>query len=1286
MSIFAAAKLREIRISSPALRPHGYVSSSAPEHDMSFPNGHALLISVGTYQHMPSMNIPVVTHDAEALAAVLRDRGYCGYPDAQITHLSDKTAMRANILAALEKLASLDEDATILLFYCGHGVIGNDGNYCLTTHDTRKDAERVLTETAVSDQELLARLRAIKAKRLLLIVNACHSGEISPVLGLNEQIIADTQLPEKSAAALLATGSGRVIITACREQQFSFIGSGRLTLFGQALVDGLQGKGDHIINRGGYISVFDLYSHLYDTLLGWVPARIDAAVRERYGNIQEPELTILKGVGPFAVARYRGATTSMNFNAPNEPERDIGLRVVEESRSKRILDQVLASNPLPNMTVTTQQYGDINIGANNTFGQIRDIVAGNQVQGIVNIQDSVTSVAVGVNLGCIIYGHNPDEEKRQQLVRYLTRLAAKLQRLPLSGLATQLDDGPGMSLAKVYVMLATKSRVTVTEDGLVFAGHIRPVEHFYQNEDRNKPLKEEYDSSFALPNQAIVAAEPIDYRDRHYQEVPGRRLYRALLATEATYNNARIVFLGEPGSGKSTFLRHLAWALARRGLDAIDTDTMLFGWKDTTRLLPVLLPLRKLAGRIAREGMEPATVSAALRDEMIREYDARQADDLLEQAIASGVALLLLDGLDEVPLEAVPNISADRLTTLHVVRAFVELHATTRVVITCRERAFTESLRACLGWTVETMAPFTLGQMRRFVADWYAALNERGSIARDLGEAQQQILIAAIVGNERLRAMAGIPLLLTMMALVLYERGELPRDRPLLYERILEQLLGQWDKQKGGQSLTDVLVAPNLRSDDLRPILDALCYQAHEDVVSVDGRGRLVARDLRYALTEFFEKVRVNGAFEAAGRCLAYFNERSGLLLPEDDGQTYAFAHLTLQEHGAGRHMLLQPKAVELVMRHRADDRWREPISLGLGVIQKLHPMLADRIDRVLTELIHPGPKGFPKPPERWYRDLILAAELGQERDWDLLRALISIERLQEDLRNGLVTLLNDHNQPLPTAERIRASHLLAELGDPRIPISLDEWRCELAKAQAGNTSGYFCRVEAGIYTLSIAHDDLELRDADDLRHIVKLEKPFWIARYPITNAQWQVWVAKGDGEPTDLTSDPNFNRASQPIVGVTWGNCNDFCLWLHKQLNIEVRLPMDQEWEAAAYGGAARLYPWGDDWQDDRAATKEEQDKRGSHATVPVGCYPAGAASCGAHDMAGNIWEWQADPWSPSSNRKTRTKKKDDTPKCLLRGGSFRTDRLSARCGTRESVHPDVSGDDAGFRIVVIF
>lgn len=886
---------------------------------------------------------------------------------------------------------------------------------------------------------------------------------------------------------------------------------------------------------------------------------------------------------------------------------------------------------------------------------LRALPAGD-VRGTVELRGDarIEGVVVGVNLGTIIYGQLPSHEQHEQLTRYVQRLAAKLQRLPLRGLAQHLDEGPGIALPKVYVLMATLNRVEVARDG--GTRFPMPVESFYTEGARDRQLKVDYDPDQALPERAIIAAEPFVYRDRREHELAGRSLYRALLATEALYQHRRLVLLGDPGGGKSTTLRYLAWAMAQRGLDQLSDATELVGWDDQTRLLPVLLPLRTLAGRLAAEGAQPASVSAALRDEMTRAYDLRQADDLLDRALAGGSALLLFDGLDEVPRVGVPAVRADRLTTLQAVRDFAELHPSARVVLTCRTRAFDEPLRTTLGWPVETLAAFTRGQMRHFVADWFAALVERDPLAHDAAAAQQATLLDALSTSEWLRALAATPLLLTMMALLLAERGELPRDQPLLYERIMEQLLGQWDQQKGGQSLADILGAPNLRSDDLRPILDELSYKAHAGATIQDRAGRLASKELRYTLAEFLEKIQVAGAWEAAGRCLTYFNERSGLLLSEDHGATYAFAHLTLQEHGAGRHMLLQPNAVELVMRHRSDEHWREPIMLGLGVLQKRYAPLADRIDRILTELIDRDERGAPKLLERWYRDLILAAEIGSARDWKLLRALITVDRLQRDLRRGLVALLHDPAQPLPVAERVRASFLLGELGDPRFPKTLAEWQRAIADARAGQTDGYFCLVPAQAGGQAL-----------------------WIARYPITNAQMQEWTRTTELAPRGHELDANFNRPNQPAAGVNWQLAAAFCAWLSQQTGVIIRLPSEAEWEAAARQPDGRRYPWGNQRRRDRAATKEDHDLRAWPYTVPIGCYPAGASACGALDLAGNVWEWTSDVWQPD----TAGQVQGGGAARVLRGGGYFSKKSQILATARIGLPAGV-GFDNGFRVVL--
>ena len=938
------------------------------------------------------------------------------------------------------------------------------------------------------------------------------------------------------------------------------------------------------------------------------------------------------------------------------------------------LRRLASGGPFAGATVIQQQSGGANLGVGNTIGSVGDVVAGSQTRGSVDNQGRIAGVAVGVNLGTIVYGRTPQEDERRRLVWYLDRLAAKLYRLPVRGLDEKLEQGKGVALPQVYVMLATENRTSL------YAGLLEHLAHWFEDNDPSKPLGAACNPDYVLPHEAVVDTSWWPADPHMVSPNDTQALLRATLVTEAVQQHQHLILLGDPGSGKSTFLRHLAWALARRGLDQDDAPLFL-GWDERHCVLPVILSLRNLAGRLTHDPSRNIFVHEALHDEM-KSYGITQVEDMLNAALDKGAALLLFDGLDEVPIEGIPDQVEDRRTTLEAVRYFAELNPRVRCVVTCRTRALDEGLRrAVFHWDVKTIAPFTLGQIRHFIPAWYNELVHCGQITPLQAERMGQLLLEPIVASPKLRAMAENPLLLTMMALVLYNKGELPRDRPQLYERILELLLGQWDKVRDGQSLAEAIGVPDWGSERLRPLLDQLSFQAHAGATSADGRGRLARRDVREALERFFIQagMRDDQAAAASVRCLDYFNHRSGLLVPDTAQDSYVFAHLTLQEHSAGRALALDPDAAALVMQHRADDRWREPIFLGLGVAQQINPAL---LDRVLSDLIDEEEAGHPKLAERRQRDLIFAAEIGNDRDWGYLRTQrVNVDRLQRDLRRGLVALLADQAQPLPVAERVRAGFLLGDLGDARVPVTLDDWRRELAKVATDDTSGYFCKVEAGTYTIGSADDDPDAKGDEKPQHQVTFDTPFWIARFPITNAQWQIWMSQGDGNPSYYADDVDLNRPNQPVVGVQWGWCNDFSAWLSAQLDAELCLPTEFEWEAAARGGDARRYPWGDEWQDDRAATGEDQETRGSQYTVPVGCYPAGAAPCGALDMSGNVWEWTA---SEYRSYPEAAKPFTDYNYRVLRGGYYKDIRKRVRCGARGGIFPNVRLNVNGFRIVV--
>jgi hypothetical protein len=306
---------------------------------MSFSSGYALLIGVGTYRHHPHLNLRVTVADAQSLATVLCDPQVAGYPADQVTVLHDDTATRDGILAALATLATrTTADSTVVLYYAGHGYYDRDQVYYLTSHDTQLDEQWLARDTGgVRQDDVLRALQAIPAKRMLLLFNACHAGEMSPTLEVTpEPTFLGINPPATATAALLGTGDGRIIITACRATQVSQTGGGSTTVFARAITDALQGQ--EVPNRDGYISAFDLYTTVY--------TNVRERVRQRQFQIQEPELTVLKGVGPFAVSLYPGsqATTPPAILggalAPHE-----AIRTLSSDETQTALQQLLGGLP-----------------------------------------------------------------------------------------------------------------------------------------------------------------------------------------------------------------------------------------------------------------------------------------------------------------------------------------------------------------------------------------------------------------------------------------------------------------------------------------------------------------------------------------------------------------------------------------------------------------------------------------------------------------------------------------------------------------------------------------------------------------------------------------------------------------------------------------------------------------------------------------------------------------------------------------------------------------------------
>ena len=852
-----------------------------------------------------------------------------------------------------------------------------------------------------------------------------------------------------------------------------------------------------------------------------------------------------------------------------------------------------------------------------------DVITGDKVQHILNLYQNAPGRPL---LDTAAF--------TQALGRYLGWVERNYGRLNLRGLQQQERQNPSLTLADVYISLQAQMTTDWRRQG-----------------------------------QRGWAGERPDTLDM-----------RELLSL-----GNRLVIIGGPGSGKTTYLRLIATALARalRTGDPAGVRQHL-GLKGDLPL-PIIVALSEF-NSYRRQYEQPddprqGTLTAFLSYSLIRQHNIDLPDDFFERLLRQGQGCaLLLDGLDEVAEER------ERWLVRQAVEELADNSGIPHIIVTSRARAYQGRAILPAPFRLAEAQPMTPAQVNALLQRWCYAVYDPAVAAVETADLQQ-----AIANLEALRKQRGdarlidTPLLVTIVAIVHYDQRRLPEQRAELYEKCVEVLLAE--RHKPDRSVYYDLADWGGTLAEKRDWLAHLAYQ----MMSVGEKaGRTVAESQLLAWLGPVLESRF-GPDEATKRLADFVQamRTRGSLLTERGGE-YQFTHLTFQEYLSAYYLAETVRDVKEIIAlllaegRVADSWWREVVLLVSGHLGSKSATPALGFCRGLVT--HTGEDELG----------LAAAELAATA---FLELDSQDEAVAGAVRTCLARRLTDPDLRAPAGLRALGGRTLARLGDPRPGVGTI-----LHSGQKLPDIVWGGEVPAGTYT--IGGDKSQY--ADEKPRPVVIKQPYRLARYPVTYAQFQCFVDAPDfdderwwaGMPGDAQGldEQAFPFTNHPRERVSWYQAMAFGRWLTARLHAgelpagvltgdvrqyRITLPHEYEWEVAARWPNSdvvrRLYPWGPEFDAAKANTGEGE-RVGQ--TTAVGIYPAGRnAALELYDLSGNVWEW--------------CRNKYNTPDVevvdssgdwrVLRGGSWRRNAGRARAAYRDYFTPAYRNDYGGFRLVVV-
>lgn len=700
-------------------------------------------------------------------------------------------------------------------------------------------------------------------------------------------------------------------------------------------------------------------------------------------------------------------------------------------------------------------------------------------------------------------------------------------------------------------------------------------------------------------------------KQKEKQESSGERQKPKLLLDR--FAEQSLYVSGIAGCGKSTFCRWIAWLVTQGYMPEQETFSVKYSVVEKFPAaflgkLPLLVPLREfwpfLSHSPGQDEVSLQELETALQDWSQAKL-SRITPDHVMQFIRTGRAVLLFDGVDEVPESYGEGIYLyyPRRMLVHGLAQAVRIwsKAGNKLLLTSRPYGLkagdVEKLQLPQAEIIDLPAPLQELYIRR----WFGALQYDVAMADAmLGHLQEREELAPLSGN---------PVLLMAMCSLFPQGGRLPQDKSELYKMTIDRLLYnryRTDTEVRNNHERLAVIAHSMHTGRWLSEAERQTPQAEVTYSEIE---KVLSEYLR---ADLFQEAGLKSVHDVREELLS----RSGLLVAKGQNKA-SFYHLTFQEYLTGRRMVQESceDLLEKVQHYGGTPEWRQTLSFAFG------SALQDTLSSArAAEII---------------RRLVLGASVKQLDHLLVLADFIEILYLKEgkSLAGAIIEPFRvlcgqAIEEQVDLLKRFDMARVLGIVGDPRLILDLRH-----------PPHGYV-EIPADTYLIG-----------DDKRPF-ELKNSFWLGKYPVTNGQfrlfWQEdgyknnewWSTEGrEWRDREQVTEPRYWRHGRwngdnfPVVGVSWYEADAFCKWAGG------RLPDKREWEAAARGPNGLEFPWGNKWNKEKCNNLDT----GLRRTSPVGLFPSGRSKdSGLEDMSGNVWEW-TDSWY-DRNKKSR----------VVRGGSW--------------------------------